>query len=87
MNDSKDQIGAAEPPLNCRVRATLSLCCGFVRAGWHEPSVMHNGLCRDRHGGELGPTYYLENSGLTMDPCGVMRPNLENDHESNRRTD
>lgn len=65
MSDSKD----------CRVRATLSLCCGMVRAGWHPPNVMHSGLCRDRHGGELGPTYYLENSGLTMDACGVMRPN------------
>jgi len=75
MENSKDHNAAAEPPLDCRVRATLSLCCGMVRVGWKEPSVMHDGLCRERHGGELGPTYYLEDSGLTMDACGVLRSN------------
>lgn len=55
------------------VRATMSLCCGSVRAGWHPESVMHSGDCRRLHGGELGPTYYLQDSGLVMDACGVMR--------------
>ena len=74
MNDSKDHKAAAEPPLDCRIRATLSLCCGTVRAGWREPDVMHDGTCRDRHGGELGPTYYMHDSGLVMDACGAMLP-------------
>jgi len=65
---------ASEPPLDCRVRATMSFCCGIVRGGWKEPEVMHDGLCRGRHGGELGPTYYLRDSGLVMDACGVMLP-------------
>lgn len=78
MNEPKDQTEAAtEPPLDCRVRATLSVCCGIVRAGWHKPSVMHTGACRDKHDGELGKTYYLSDSGLTMDACGVMRFNKE----------
>ena len=74
MENSKDHKDAAEPPLDCKVRATISLCCGMVRAGWQTPSVMHSGLCRDRHGGELGPTYYMRDSGLVMDECGVMLP-------------
>ena len=75
MENSKDHKAAAEPSLDCRVRATMSICCGMVRAGWHPPNVMHSGLCRARHGGELGPTYYLRDSGLVMDACGeVMLP-------------
>lgn len=35
MENSKDHKAASEPPLDCQVRATLSLCCGIVRAGWH----------------------------------------------------
>ena len=70
----QEMKAAAEPPLDSRVGATMSLCCGMVRAGWHPPNVMHSGLCRDRHGGELGPTYYLRDSGLMMDAGGVMLP-------------
>ena len=62
--------------IKASIRATISICCGFTRAGWHRPGVMHNGLCRDKHGGELGPTYYLCDSGLVMDDCGVMLPRV-----------
>jgi hypothetical protein len=58
-------------------KATMSLCCGFARPGCHPPGVMHSGLCREIHGGELGPTYYLIDSGLTMDDSGAMRVRSE----------
>ena len=70
----QEMKAAGEPSLDCCVRATMSVCCGMVRAGWHPPNVMHSGLCRDRHGGELGPTYYMSDSGLGMDACGGMLP-------------
>lgn len=53
--------------MNKDAKATLSLCCGIVRKGWHEPSVMHDGLCREKHGGDLGKTYWLMDSGLQID--------------------
>jgi hypothetical protein len=53
--------------MNKDAKATLSLCCGIVRKGWHEPEVMHDGLCRQKHGGDLGKTYWLMDSGLQID--------------------
>lgn len=42
------------------VVAMWSPCCGLVRAGGHwQPGTMHNGACRDRHAGVLGPTVRL----------------------------
>lgn len=41
------------------VLATLGPCCGILRRGTNEPNVMHNGLCREKHDGCLGPTIYL----------------------------
>lgn len=67
----------SSPPLKTGVTppvaATMSLCCGWVKIGWQKPGVMHNGACRDRHGGKLGETYYLTDSGLVMDDDGTMR--------------
>ena len=74
MENSKDHKVAADPLLDCQVIATMSLCCGIVHGGWKEPEVMHTGACRGKHGGELGRTYYLTDSGMTMDACGVMLP-------------
>jgi len=39
--------------------ATMSNCCKLIRIGVHQPEVMHSGLCKDRHGGKLGETFYL----------------------------
>ena len=43
-----------------RVYALYSPCCGVLRLGldWPEGS-MHSGLCRQAHGGDLGPTIRL----------------------------
>lgn len=41
------------------VVATYSPCCQWVRLGVRDPGVMHNGACRERNGGELGPTVHL----------------------------
>lgn len=41
------------------VVATFSPCCRVLREGQQKPEVMHSGLCREKHGGELGPTVYL----------------------------
>jgi hypothetical protein len=53
--------------MNKDAKGTLSLCCGIVRKGWQDPSVMHDGLCREKHGGDLGKTYWLMDSGLQID--------------------
>ena len=71
---ARTEPGEAQVVDECQVKATMSICCGIIRAGWHKPSVMHSGACRDKHGGELGQTYYLDDSGLVMDKCGIMRP-------------
>lgn len=42
-----------------RPLATFGPCCRILRIGAHPPSVMHDGGCRRRHDGELGPTLLL----------------------------
>lgn len=42
-----------------KVIATYSPCCKVLRAGVHEPGVMHSGACPDKRDGELGPTLLL----------------------------
>ena len=39
--------------------ATWSPCCRILREGKREPGVVHDGLCRGRNGGNLGPTVFL----------------------------
>jgi hypothetical protein len=39
--------------------ATYGPCCNMLREGKVEPGAVHDGGCRERHGGELGPTQYL----------------------------
>ena len=54
-----DAALAAKGKAMTEVLATLGPCCGILRRGMNEPSVMHNGLCREKHDGCLGPTIYL----------------------------
>lgn len=39
--------------------ATYSPCCKLLREGDARPDIMHNGACRKRHNGVLGPTIKL----------------------------
>jgi hypothetical protein len=39
--------------------ATWGPCCNIIREGVCDPGTVHSGACRERHGGELGPTHYL----------------------------
>ena len=56
---------AESPPM-----ASISLCCGIVRPGRYDEGAMHNGLCRSRHGGELGRTYYLHDVSALLSGRG-----------------
>jgi hypothetical protein len=44
---------------NAPVLATLGPCCGLIRIGDKPEGVVHTGMCRERHGGVLGPTIKL----------------------------
>jgi hypothetical protein len=39
--------------------AMYSPCCKFIRIGECDPGVLHDGNCRIKHGGVLGPTLKL----------------------------
>lgn len=43
-----------------KIIATASLCCKIIRFGSRVNNLsMHDGLCREKHGGKLGKTYHL----------------------------
>jgi len=52
---------AESPPM-----ASASLCCRMVRPGRYAEGSMHDGGCRDRHGGVLGKTYYLHDVSVLL---------------------
>lgn len=39
--------------------AMYSPCCQIIRIGVKDSGTVHDGLCREKHGGELGPTLLL----------------------------
>ncbi len=50
--------------------ATYSPCCKIIRIGVRPPPEMHTLLCRDQHGGELGPTLLLyDQTALVAQTC------------------
>lgn len=72
---NQQEAACSSVPLDQPVRASMSLCCGIIRAGWQHPEVMHDGLCRERHGVKLGRTYYLTDCGLTAEEVTSLAPN------------
>lgn len=57
---------AESPPM-----ASISLCCRMVRWGYYAEGSMHDGGCRDRHGGQLGKTYYLHDVSALLSGRGA----------------
>lgn len=56
---------AESPPM-----ASMSLCCKIIRIGHWSEATMHDGTCRERHGGELGKTYYLHDVDALLSGAG-----------------
>lgn len=53
--------------------ATYSPCCHMLREGMQPAEVMHDGLCRGKHGGELGPTVLLYANPVARKPLRVSQ--------------
>ncbi len=56
---SRREGDGAEVGCSLPILATYSPCCGMLRKGHQRPDIMHTGLCRRNHEGNLGPTVYL----------------------------
>jgi hypothetical protein len=71
------ELEAAAPAQPAEPVATMAYCCRIVRIGKHPPEVMHDGLCRDRHGGELGETTYLYAAPPSPQPLTLSDEKLD----------